>query len=85
MAIEEAAHAQPVRAEPGLRWGYPGTLDADVHAQVMGVDLDTLLGQPEESEVVLTRKRSAQRQWWVNQMTRTREKTRNLQARNRKT
>ncbi|KAI0291441.1 hypothetical protein BC826DRAFT_1105981 [Russula brevipes] len=50
MAIEEAAHVQPVRAEPGLRWGHPETLDADVHAQVMGIDLDTLSGHPEEPE-----------------------------------
>jgi hypothetical protein len=51
MAIEEAAHAQPVRAEPGLRWGHPETLDTNVHAQVMGVDLDTLSSHPEEPEV----------------------------------
>jgi hypothetical protein len=50
MLIEEAAHAQPVCAEPGLRWGHPETLDADVHAQVMGIDLNTLSGQPEEPE-----------------------------------
>jgi hypothetical protein len=34
----------------GLRWGHPETLDADVHAQVMGIDLDTSSGHPEEPE-----------------------------------
>ncbi|KAI0278110.1 hypothetical protein BC826DRAFT_1113529 [Russula brevipes] len=50
MAIEEAAHAQPVHAELGLRWGHPETLHVDVHAQVMGIDLDTLslVGQPDD-------------------------------------
>ncbi len=50
MAIEEAAHAQPVHAELGLRWGHPETLHVDVHAQVMGIDLDPLSGYPEEPE-----------------------------------
>jgi hypothetical protein len=90
MAIEEAAHAQPVHAEPGLRWGHPETLDADVHAQVMGVDLDTehiVRSARGTRRQVLTCKRSARSQtrWWANQTARMREKTRILQARTRKT
>jgi len=86
MAIEEAAHVQPVRAEPGLRWGHPETLDADVHAQVMGIDLDTLSGHPEEPEAgTHAQTIGAEPDPLVGQPDDPNEEGANLQVRNRET